>query len=59
MSEQNINECDSGNGLLTDLPLATEQAEQTNAGSGNVTLIGPPAADGLEKVGLGTLILPH
>jgi hypothetical protein len=46
------------NELLADLPLTPEQAEQTNAGAGNVTLIGPPAADKLEKVGLGTLILP-
>ena len=46
------------NELLADLPLTPEQAEQTNAGAGNVTFIGPPTADESKKVGLGHLILP-
>ena len=29
--------------VLTDLPLAAEQAEETKAGAGDVSLLGPPA----------------
>ena len=45
--------------ILTDLPLASEQAEDTKAGFGGVTFIGPPAAEELKKLGLGTLVLPN
>jgi len=31
--------------ILADLPLASEQAEETKAGAGNVVFLGPPATE--------------
>ena len=59
MNPEEYLEDDIVTAILTDLPLASEQAEDTKAGFGGVTFIGPPAAEDLKKTGLGTLILPN
>ena len=45
MNQKQSTEGDSQTAILIDLPLGSEQAEQTKAGSGVVTIIGPPAKE--------------
>ena len=58
MNQEKPLEEDIVTATLTDLPLTIAQAEEAKAGAGNVTLIGPPEAAELKKVGGGHLILP-
>ena len=45
MNQREVLEDDIQTATLADLPLDNEQAEQTRAGSGAVTLIGPPTSE--------------
>ena len=48
--KQEVVEDEIQTAALADLPLESEPAEQTRAGSGSVTLIGPPATSEGKKV---------
>ena len=51
MNQENPLEDDIVTAVMIDLPLTSAQAEETKAGFGGVTLIGPPETAELKKVG--------
>ena len=56
MNQKQPLEAGTASAMLTDLPLPGEEAEQAKAGSGGVTLIGPPETVEPKKVREGGLI---